>query len=91
MRRSNYSYFYSVHVLGGYKLISAGIIMTVQHFFYLNDFTLQYHSRLCWLFEGHQMFKKTSAFTLYDPRREKTGLRGLRPGPTQTGLCSHIG
>ena len=22
-----------------------------------------------------------------EPRREKTGLRGFRPGPTQTGLC----
>ena len=22
----------------------------------------------------------------YEPRREKTGLRGFRPGPTQTGL-----
>ena len=25
-------------------------------------------------------------FLLYEPRREKTGLRGFRPGPTQTGL-----
>ena len=25
-----------------------------------------------------------------EPRCEKTGLRGFRPGPTQTGLCSHI-
>ena len=24
-----------------------------------------------------------------EPRCEKTGLRGFRPGPTQTGLCSH--
>ena len=23
------------------------------------------------------------------PRSEKTGLRGLRPGPTKTGLCNH--
>ena len=23
---------------------------------------------------------------IYEPRREKTGLRGFRPGPTQTGL-----
>ena len=29
-----------------------------------------------------------SSFT-YEPRCEKTGLRGFRPGPTQTGLCSH--
>ena len=26
---------------------------------------------------------------LYEPRRQKTGLRGFRPGPTQTGLYSH--
>ena len=26
---------------------------------------------------------------LYEPRCEKTGLRGFRPGPTQTGLHSH--
>ena len=25
----------------------------------------------------------------YEPRCEKNGLRGFRPGPTQTGLCSH--
>ena len=25
----------------------------------------------------------------FEPRSEKTGLRGFRPGPTQTGLCSH--
>ena len=28
-------------------------------------------------------------FPLYEPCCEKTGLRGFRPGPTQTGLCSH--
>ena len=27
--------------------------------------------------------------TVYEARYEKTGLRGFRPGPTQTGLCSH--
>ena len=26
---------------------------------------------------------------LNEPRSEKTGLRGLRPGPTQPGLYSH--
>ena len=26
---------------------------------------------------------------LYEPRCEKIGLRGFRPGPTQTGLYSH--
>ena len=26
--------------------------------------------------------------TLYEPRCEKTGLRGFRPGPTQIGLYS---
>ena len=28
----------------------------------------------------------TSGSRPYKPRREKTGLRGFRPGPTQTGL-----
>ena len=27
--------------------------------------------------------------TLNEARSEKTGLRGFRPGPTQTGLYSH--
>ena len=27
-----------------------------------------------------------SVWKLLEPRREKTGLRGFRPGPTQTGL-----
>ena len=27
--------------------------------------------------------------TLFEPRCEKTGLQGFRPGLTQTGLCSH--
>ena len=26
---------------------------------------------------------------LFEPRREKTGLRGFRPAPTKTGLYSH--
>ena len=26
---------------------------------------------------------------VYEPLCEKTGLRGFRPGPTQTGLYSH--
>ena len=31
----------------------------------------------------------TSISKIYEPRCEKTGLRGFRPGPTQTGLYSH--
>ena len=27
--------------------------------------------------------------TIFEPRSEKTGLRGFRPGPTQTRLYSH--
>ena len=26
---------------------------------------------------------------LFEPRSEKTGLRGFQPGPTQTGLRNH--
>ena len=34
--------------------------------------------------------RKIICFSLqYEPRSEKTGLRGFRPGPTQTGLCSY--
>ena len=41
---------------------------------------------LCkWLFQN---LEAICIFTslLVEPRREKTGLRGFRPGPTQTGL-----
>ena len=34
-------------------------------------------------------FKHHSEAIIYEPRSEKTGLRGFRPGPTQTGLYSH--
>ena len=30
-------------------------------------------------------YKKVN-IAIYEPRSEKTGLRGFRPGPTQTGL-----
>ena len=36
---------------------------------------LHVHSIVCWIFN--------------EPRSEKTGLRGFRPGPTQTELYSH--
>ena len=29
--------------------------------------------------------------TIIEPRRKKTGLRGFRPGPTQTSLCNYRG
>ena len=32
---------------------------------------------------------KTSGLTINEPRREKTGLRGFRPGLTQTDQYSH--
>ena len=35
--------------------------------------------------ETARMWKLVS----YEPRCEKTGLRGFRPGPTQTGLYNH--
>ena len=33
--------------------------------------------------------KLTKLSLVYEPRSEKTGLRGFRPGHTQTGLCNH--
>ena len=38
-------------------------------------------------FSGH--FFSYIFLKLYEPRSEKTGLCGFRPGPTQTGLYSH--
>ena len=34
-------------------------------------------------------YKERKVQSSYEPRSEKTGLRGFRPGPTQTGLYSH--
>ena len=36
-----------------------------------------------------QMQLKKSSTRQYEPRSEKTGLRGFRPGPIQTRLYSH--
>ena len=33
--------------------------------------------------------ESTPGTTVNEPRREKTGLLGFRPGPAQTGLYSH--
>ena len=47
-----------------------------------------YHNFLkLWCF-GSEVFLLPHA-ALFEPRRQKTGLRGFRPGPTQTGLYSH--
>ena len=40
--------------------------------------------------EGKQNIRTVFAVPgFYEPRSEKTGLRGFHPGPTQTGLYSH--
>ena len=31
--------------------------------------------------------KRKFVKSIYEPRSEKTGLQGFRPGPTETGLC----
>ena len=36
-----------------------------------------------------KMESQKLSLTKYGPRCEKTGLRGFRPGPTQTGLFSN--
>ena len=38
---------------------------------------------------GRLLLNKMQTSLLYEPCSEKTGLRGFRPGPTQTGLYSH--
>ena len=45
-----------------------------------------YHT-LAWQTLKHG--KECFILLLYEPHREKTGLQGFRPGPTQTGLNSH--
>ena len=37
-------------------------------------------------FESYQQKLKGTCTLLFEPRREKTGLQGLRPGPTQTAV-----
>ena len=41
--------------------------------------------------KGYKTFSCSSQLSmqLYEPRSEKTGLRGFQPGPTQTGLYKH--
>ena len=40
-------------------------------------------------FSGDRELFNKNIRPLFEPRCEKTGLRDFRPGPTQTGLCSH--
>ena len=44
------------------------------------------HVSLVVLLNEGKMIEQETYSRLYEPRREKTGLRGFRPGPTQTGL-----
>ena len=37
---------------------------------------------------SHHLLHTVASWS-HEPRRQKTGLRGFRPGPTQTGLYSH--
>ena len=48
-------------------------------------------SEILWMNEqiGNDWFTAGTSLHVYEPRCEKTGLRGFRPGPTQTGLYSH--
>ena len=38
---------------------------------------------------GYSAVKVGVSSFLYEPRYDKTGLQGFRPGPTQTGLYNH--
>ena len=40
------------------------------------------------IFQPFLAVNQLSESLRYEPLCEKTGLRGFRPGPTQTGLCS---
>ena len=41
-----------------------------------------------WLTDDNGLTSGRVNYTISEPRSEKTGLRGFRPGPIQTGLCS---
>ena len=41
------------------------------------------------LFSQYAVHTLPQYCTTYEPRSEKTGLRGFRPGLTQTRLCNH--
>ena len=48
------------------------------------------HSIACFLNFGLENKRKESfSLLVYEPRSEKTGLRGFRPGPTKTRLYNH--
>ena len=49
-----------------------------------------FHITLFFIYIKTAATYKNRCFCLnaYEPRREKTGLRGFRPGSTQTGMCS---
>ena len=56
--------------------------------------SLKYYSTSA--FQYYKNFRRIDEASIFylliiEPRSEKTGLRGLRPDPTQTGLCSHRG
>ena len=53
--------------------------------FYLEDYNLESNSVVHMV----PLSDKKDDVRLYEPRREKNGLRGFLPGPTQTGLCSY--
>ena len=50
------------------------------------DFSSRYIKLFCIVETGK--CAKLLILLQIEPRREKTGLRGFRPGPTQTGLYS---
>ena len=70
---------------------------TIKHFFvggfdldiflFLNSYSRDVNHTLMLLRHGVNYVAALS-FS-FEPRSEKTGLRGFRPGPTQTGLYSH--
>ena len=56
--------------------------VTGQPSSYATDLTTAYHT-------SQKLATNRQKASMYEPRCEKTGLRGFRPGPTQTGLYSH--
>ena len=85
----------STHNIGFYedliKIIfelASNIIKYAPYFFCCFMYCLKFINVISriQMYENPSLKKKSVQF---EPRCEKTGLRGFRPGPTQTGLYSH--
>ena len=90
-----WSLSYTTYIFG-FSIESTGLLAPFVHHRYLWVFFRIYlsfgHFRtpsIYLAFLSHLTVVCPISYTIYEPRCEKTGLQGFRPGPTQTGLYDH--